>query len=616
MTDNRSIDSSITELNRDYLDLHQKKEKLFWNTKMGMSKDYESFNQAESNLNAFRSDMARLELCRRLLESGEADERQSETLKGWICFFEANVIEDEEARVLSKKIVEMESALAQSRSGMKLGYADPESGDFHTASSVELALKISTAEDETLREACFRGLESIESHVLKNGFIEVVKARNDLARRQGYEDYYDYKVSTTEGFSKKQLFKLLDDLETRSRDAAATYVQSIGEEKGETTLKPWNFRHSTQGDAIRDLDPYMQFSDALMRWGRSFAALGISYEGATLKLDLIDRQGKYENGFCHAPTVPFEDEKGRVLAEVNFTSNAVPGQMGSGKRAAETLFHEGGHAAHFSNMLMGAPCFSQEFAPTSAAFAETQSMFLDSLIGDADWLTRYGRDEEGNPTPWEVIEKSIRLSQPARTMFLRSLMMICYAEKALYEMKDEELTPENIMATFIDIERRLGILNRCPRPTLAVPHLLLGEASCIYHGYVLALAGVAQTRHYFLDRYGYLTDNAEIGPRLREIYWRPGNSITFMDFLERMTGKPFSMDALVHDVTLSVENELLEQKAKVDRIKNIQPFERAVKLDCTLSMVHGDQVIASTSNDSFEAVCTRFQQWILSLERG
>lgn len=52
----------------------------------------------------------------------------------------------------------------------------------------------------------------------------------------------------------------------------------------------------------------------------------------------------------------------------------------------------GGHAAHFANIDQGSPLFSQERAPTSVAYAETQSMFLDALVGDADWLAKYARD--------------------------------------------------------------------------------------------------------------------------------------------------------------------------------------------------------------------------------
>ena len=35
-----------------------------------------------------------------------------------------------------------------------------------------------------------------------NGFVELVKARNAMAKSLGYLDYYDYKVTQAEGFGK------------------------------------------------------------------------------------------------------------------------------------------------------------------------------------------------------------------------------------------------------------------------------------------------------------------------------------------------------------------------------------------------------------------------------
>jgi hypothetical protein len=51
-------------------------------------------------------------------------------------------------------------------------------------------------------------------------------------------------------------------------------------------------------------------------------------------------------------------------------------------------------AAHFANVDQHSPFFSQERAPTSVAYAENQSMFLDSMATDAAWLGRYARDRE------------------------------------------------------------------------------------------------------------------------------------------------------------------------------------------------------------------------------
>lgn len=152
-----------------------------------------------------------------------------------------------------------------------------------------------------------------------------------------------------------------------------------------------------------------------------------------------------------------------MASRANFTSLATPDAVGSGKTALVTLLHEGGHAAHFANITQYSPLFSQvggsgsmgvcrcesgvsrgvwvgrrscgcnkgydgwryctilpglcapllpptylqwvasalaqERAPTSVAYAENQSMFLDSLAGDADWLGRYAKSRWG---PWLV----------------------------------------------------------------------------------------------------------------------------------------------------------------------------------------------------------------------
>ena len=49
------------------------------------------------------------------------------------------------------------------------------------------------------------------------------------------------------------------------------------------------------------MDPFFPFEEAVDVWARTFAALGIQYKGATMRLDLCDRPGKYSNGFCHWP---------------------------------------------------------------------------------------------------------------------------------------------------------------------------------------------------------------------------------------------------------------------------------------------------------------------------
>ncbi|KGK69275.1 hypothetical protein NA76_16815 [Vibrio vulnificus] len=189
--------------------------------------------------------------------------------------------------------------------------------------------------------------------------------------------------------------------------------------------------------------------------GTWFGRLNIDYSGAELTLDLLDRKGKYPNGFCHGPIPSFYDQGEWIAAKVNFTSNAKPDQVGCGYDGMNTLFHEGGHAAHFANVKLNAPCFSQEFAPTSMAYAETQSMFCDSLLDDADWLKRYALDDAGNPVPDSIIQAMVNNRQPFKAYAERSILVVPYFERALYQMSDEQLTAESVTQLARDTEMRI-----------------------------------------------------------------------------------------------------------------------------------------------------------------
>lgn len=110
--------------------------------------------------------------------------------------------------------------------------------------------------------------------------------------------------------------------------------------------------------------------------------------------------------------------------------------MGSGRTALVTLLHEGGHAAHFANIDQRSPFFSQERAPTSVAYAENQSMFLDSLAHDAAWLGRYARSAAGDVVPWAVLADNIKATQPYEVFAMRAMLAVPFFEKELYELPE------------------------------------------------------------------------------------------------------------------------------------------------------------------------------------
>ncbi len=606
----------LDTLNRDYEALHTAKEDAFWAAYMGLAQDAATgraaYDSAEIRLKRFLQDPARLDAVRAERARAEAEGAAEEdrlALAGWEATFAAQVIPDAKARALFERLVEAEGALAQARGAMELGFRDAQ-GRLQRASSVKLGAMVSTDTDEARRRAAWEGLSSIEGHVLDHGFLEIVKLRNRLGRMLGGEDFYDWTVRRTEGVSKRQIFAWLDELEVATRAAGRRAVDELARKHGAPPT-PWNLRFWSTGDVSREQDPYFGFGPALLRWGRSFAALGIRYRGAQLVLDLVDRKGKHENGFMHGPVPAWRRHGTHRPARIQFTANAIPGMVGAGRRAAETLFHEGGHAAHFANIDMPAPCFAQEFAPTSVAFAETQSMFLDSLLGDADWQARYATDRAGEPMPQALLEAGLAASQPMAAWELRQRLSVCYGEKALYEIPDDELNPERALAELRKVEQRLLFLDGgSPRPILAVPHLLTQDASAYYHGYVLAEMAVEQTRAFFLARDGHLTDNPKIGPTLAEHYWQPGNSRSFARFVQDLTGRPFSGRHLAEVANRGVDATIAEGRAAIARLSSVPRLQRRVQLDATIRLVHGHETIASTDGGDFERAAREFERWI------
>jgi oligoendopeptidase F len=244
------------------------------------------------------------------------------------------------------------------------------------------------------------------------------------------------------------------------------------------------------------------------------------------------------------------------------------------------------------------------------AYAETQSMFCDSLLDDADWLKRYAHNAKGDPVPDELIHARIKTTQPFAAFSERSTLVVPYFERALYRLSDEALTPDTVLALARATELRILGVAVGPRPLLAIPHLLNQESAAAYHGYLLANMAVYQTRAYFERTYGYLTDNPAIGPALSEHYWARGNSISHNDTLLSLTGEPFNAKYLADSCNQTVDEAWSEAQTKMAEA-NVRSYPPApnVDLDATIRIVHGDELIAD-NRQSDQTMCQQFEQWV------
>ena len=473
-----------------------------------------------------------------------------------------------------------------------------------------LAAHITASADETVRRTSHAALRGLERWVLDNGFLELVRERNAFAVALGFSDYFEYKIQKNEQMSRARLFAILDEFEAMTRSTHLAALDQLGRSKGAGALEPWNLKYAVAGSVQQELDPFLPFERSLEQWSRSFARLGIGYRGAQLVLDLCDRPGKYENGFMHGPQPCFYDNGTWRPARIHFTSNAVPSQVGSGRMGLTTLFHEGGHAAHFANITGNAPCFSQEYPPTSMALAETQSMFCDSLIGDADWLALYARNLNGAPAPEALLRAVVTADQPFRAFNERMLLVVPTFESRLYAMDDAARTPAAVLALARSCEREVLGISGSPRPLLAIPHLLSGDGAASYQGYLLAHMGVYQTRAFFLQRDGQLADNPKIGPDLARHYWNPGNAATHDETLQSLTGQPLSGRALAESCNLATAT-LWDQAREqmLAALRRGHDDAQPVDLQAAIQIVHGTEPVAN-NNASMRELWDDFAAWV------
>lgn len=590
-------------LNTTYSRLHTAYEDAFWISYMGDHSVDEKMNKARSARDAFNSNEELKKQVSDFIKKSKGDTKKR--LEIWNRFFGLNQTPSH-ALPIKKKVADLESKVMKKVTTRKEGYIDPKTGKFIEASANKMRITMRTHPDEEVRKACFEAMQKLPIDTIDD-YIEIINGRNEFARALGYEDFYDYKIHIDEGMSKDQLFSIFDKIYEKTKYA----FKDIEElEKSKTGLrKPWNFSYMMSGDFTKEEDPYFQFENVLGYWGRSFSALGVDFRGGKVMLDLIDRKGKYNNGFCHYPVVVTYKNGKLIPGRSNFTSNAVPGQVGSGVQGIHTVFHEAGHAADRLNSIQREVCLNTEYPPATVSWSETHSMFMDTIASSIEWKMRYAKNAKGDSYPFDIFERKLKAMHLIRPLEMMGIHFVMDFERRIYECKN--LTKEFVLNTAKEVHKKYFNYTEDSISILNVPHIYSWESSAYYHGYGLAELGVHQWREYFFKKYGYIVDNPKVGKEMREV-WKYGSLYSSGKFIKMATGKPLSADAFIKNVTTPVDKIIKSAKEKISRLEKVPLYKKPVKLNAKIIMVHGKKKIADNSK-SFEDMDVKYRKWLKGL---
>jgi hypothetical protein len=330
----------------------------------------------------------------------------------------------------------------------------------------------------------------------------------------------------------------------------------------------------------------------------------------------MERPGKFPTGFCISPTPGYHDDVlGAIPADVRFTSTARLTQPGAGLRALTVLFHEAVHAAHFANVKMNSPCFSQAFPPSSPALLEAQAKFFDAFPTDPCWLKRYAKDVDGNAMPEETIRVQVQARQAYLAYTERRDLVPTYFEWEMYSMDDTERTAESLLELAKSVTQSvLGVPGHTDY-VLATPHPVYHDIAVYYQGYLMAKMAAAQVRAHLTESFGYIVDNPRVGPLLAEHCWAPGNSATLDQTLIALTGEPLNPSYLATQCNRSPEAAWGQAMEAFERSDRARHDPASSELDASISLVHGSKRIAD-NGASLSGMYAAFERWIEAYSQG
>jgi hypothetical protein len=121
---------------------------------------------------------------------------------------------------------------------------------------------------------------------------------------------------------------------------------------------------------------------------------------------------------------------------------------------------------------------------------------------------------------------------------------------------------------------------------------------------------VSQWREYFFKKYGYIVDNPKIGKEMTKV-WKYGSLYKPRELIKIATGKDLSVDAYIRDITRNADEMIRIGKQRVARMQKVPLFNKPVKLNAKITMVHGKEKIADNKK-SFEAMESKYREWIIT----
>jgi peptidyl-dipeptidase A len=505
-----------------------------WNANAtGEQKFYDENARMEFEVRKIYSNRAEFDHLKKIKEAGQI---KNPLLARQLIVLYNNYLGNQLDTILMKKIVDKQAEIAQKFNTFR-GKID---GKEYADNEIRNILK--TEKKSSARKKAWEASKQVGEAVAPL-IIELVKLRNEAARKLGFENYYQMSLALGEQ-DEKEILAIFDELQKDTDEPFKKLKQGIdqtlakryGIDPGQ--MYPWHyedpfFQEPPQVGSV-DLDKYYKGKNIVELGRKFYQGIGLPADEILKNSDLFPRKGKYQHAFCTDI-----DRLGNVRMMCNITDNYD--WMG-------TLNHEMGHAVYSKYIDPSLPYFLRDAAHTFTT--EAIALLNERQASNAEWLgAMIGISAKEQERIRTAVHANLRLKE---VLFSRWSQVMVHFEQSMYRNPDQDLNK-----LWWDLVEKYQYVKRPDGRNLPdwAAKIHLAQYPAYYHNYMLGSLTASQFLHSIIVEVYKEKDTRDVcfagktgvGTFMKEKIFKPGMTYRWDEFIKKATGEPLTSKYFVEE---------------------------------------------------------------------
>jgi len=428
---------------------------------------------------------------------------------------------------LLNEISKMTSEIEKKYSQFRAKY----NGKDYTDNDVEEVLKKSTNQQEL--QGVWEAHKNIGS-VVSQDIISIVKKRNELAKKLGYNNYHEMSLELSFQ-DPKEIEKLFDELDNLTRNEFIKLKNEIDVKLAEKNkikveeLKPWHYQNRFFQEAPQiwevDFDKYYKNVDVVKLTIDYYNSIGLPIDEIVAKSDLYEKPNKNQHAYC----INID----RITKDIRVLCNVKPNA-----RWMETMLHEYGHALYEYHYADDLPWSLK--TPAHIFTTEAIAMLFGRFAYKPEWIQSMLNIPQKEVK--SISETAFKILKTQQLVFSRWAQVMYRFEKSMYANPDQDLNK-----LWWDLVEKYQMIKKPEGRNMPdwASKIHIATSPCYYHNYLLGELLASQLYHTITTKLiskdspnlNSFHNEKSVGKYLIENVFNPGAKYEWNTMIEKATGE-------------------------------------------------------------------------------